>query len=39
MSDFKKQGSALGTVLWPIGFVAIYFAAQLWFLPSMGVGT
>jgi hypothetical protein len=39
MRNSQKNGSVLAGILWPMAFVAFYFAAQLWLLPSMGVGT
>lgn len=39
MNRTNNKGSTLTSVMGVIAFVGLYFAAQLWILPSMGVET
>lgn len=39
MNKTNQKGSSLTGVLAIIAVVGLYFAAQLWILPSMGVAT
>lgn len=39
MDQIQPKKSNLPDLLVPLGLVGAYFAAQLWILPAMGVGT
>lgn len=39
MNPSEQRGSALTGILAFVAIIGLYFAAQLWILPSMGVST